>query len=80
MAVIKTHVIETRRCKACGLCVANCPKKILGLGKEINEQGYNYVVQLDPDKCIKCNICGVVCPDIAIGVVVEKTQPVMATA
>lgn len=72
MAAKKTHVIDTRRCKSCGLCVAACPKQVLAIGKEINEQGYNYVTQAHPDKCILCNICGIVCPDIAIGVVAEK--------
>ena len=65
----KVHVIESRRCKSCGLCVAVCPKKVLEIGSELNEQGYNYVVQARPEDCIKCNLCGVVCPDIALGVV-----------
>ena len=67
----KTHVIDARRCKACGLCVDKCPKKVLEIGKEINGQGYNYVVQAAPEKCVNCDICGIVCPDMAIGVVTE---------
>ena len=72
MAVTKTHVIDSRRCKSCELCVASCPKKVLAIGKEINEQGYNHVIQAHPENCVKCNICGIVCPDMAIGVVIEK--------
>ena len=68
----KTHVIDARRCKSRGLCVDACPKQVLAIGKEINEQGYNYVERVQPDKCVRCNICGIVCPDIAIGVVVEN--------
>ncbi len=68
----KTHIIDTRRCKSCGLCVDACPKQVLAIGTEINGQGYNYVERVQPDKCIRCNICGIVCPDIAIGVVVEN--------
>lgn len=68
----KTHVIDARRCKSCGLCVDACPKKVLAIGTEINGQGYNYVQQIHPEDCIRCNICGLVCPDVAIGVVVEK--------
>ena len=68
----RTHVIESRRCKSCEVCVAACPKQVLAIGKEINEQGYNYVTQAHPENCILCNICGVVCPDVAIGVVMEK--------
>ncbi|WP_243545677.1 4Fe-4S binding protein [Pseudodesulfovibrio tunisiensis] len=68
----KHHVIDTRRCKACGLCVDNCPKGVLAIGEKINGQGYNYVVRANPDKCVLCDICGTICPDMAIGVVVEK--------
>ncbi len=73
MAKSKIHVIETRRCKSCGLCVAACPKKVLEIGTELNEQGYNYVIQAHPENCIKCNLCGVVCPDIALGVVEQAS-------
>jgi 2-oxoglutarate ferredoxin oxidoreductase subunit delta len=51
--------------------VDNCPKDVLALGSTINAQGYNYVYQKNPDKCVLCDICGIVCPDVAIGVVVE---------
>lgn len=71
MSKVKVHVIDARRCKSCGLCVDSCPKKVLAIGPEINGQGYNYVMQAHPENCIKCNICGIVCPDIAIGVIVE---------
>ena len=67
----KHHVIDTRRCKACGLCVDKCPKNVLSMGSAINSQGYNYVVQENPDNCVLCDICGIVCPDMAIGVVTE---------
>ncbi len=68
----KTHVIDERRCKSCGLCVDVCPKKVLVIGKKINIQGYNPVEQATPENCINCDICGIMCPDMAIGVVVEK--------
>ncbi len=65
----KLHLIETGRCKACGLCVAACPKQTLGIGSSLNHQGYTFVTQVAPEKCVKCNICRVVCPDVAIGVI-----------
>ncbi|MCG8532982.1 MAG: 4Fe-4S binding protein [Desulfovibrionales bacterium] len=68
----KHHVIDARRCKACGLCVEKCPKDALAIGTEINAQGYNYVVQAHPENCVKCDICGITCPDMAIGVVLSK--------
>lgn len=65
----KLHLIEGSRCKSCGLCVSACPKQTLGIGSNLNHQGYAYVVQVAPEKCVKCNICRVVCPDVAIGVI-----------
>lgn len=65
----KTHVIDARRCKSCGLCVEACPKGVLAIGQGINGQGYNYVERKNPGACVLCNICGLVCPDVAIGVV-----------
>lgn len=65
----KVHLIETVRCKSCGLCVTACPKQTLGIGSTLNAQGYAYVMQVTPEKCVKCNICRIVCPDVAIGVI-----------
>ena len=62
MSKTKTHVIDARRCKSCGLCVDACPKGVLAIGTEINGQGYNYIERVHPEKCVLCNICGVVCP------------------
>ncbi|SKA71433.1 2-oxoglutarate ferredoxin oxidoreductase subunit delta [Paucidesulfovibrio gracilis DSM 16080] len=68
----KRHIIDAKRCKSCELCVDNCPKGVLALGTAINASGYNYVYQANPDKCVLCDICGIVCPDMAIGVVVDN--------
>ncbi len=64
----KLYIAEFR-CKSCGLCVAACPKQTLAIGQTLNAQGYAYVEQIAPEKCIRCNICRVVCPDVAIGVI-----------
>ena len=47
------------------------PRGVLAIGTEINGQGYNYIERAHPEKCVLCNICGVVCPDVAVGVVEE---------
>lgn len=67
----KIHVIDAPRCKSCGLCVETCPKKVLAIGTSINGQGYAYVEQTRPADCILCGLCGIICPDVAIGVVEE---------
>ncbi len=65
----KNLCIAVERCKSCGLCVASCPKEVLQIGTQLNAQGYAYVEQKNAENCIKCNICRIVCPDVAIGVV-----------
>lgn len=47
-------------CKGCGICVAFCPKQVLGYDDE------GKVAMLDRDNCIKCGQCEMRCPDFAI--------------
>ena len=58
--------IDKEFCKACGLCVAFCPQKLLFIGKEFNSAGYVYAQQKDSEKCTGCAICAQMCPDRAI--------------
>ena len=54
--------INRARCKECGLCIHNCPKKCISKSTELNDAGY-YPVQIDDEACIGCGICYTVCPD-----------------
>ena len=60
--------VATERCKGCGLCIMNCPKKIIQIGNNINSNGYFIAEQIDNQKCTGCALCAVVCPDVAITV------------
>ncbi len=56
--------ILEERCKGCGLCIAFCPKKILGFSNKRNAQGYKVIAFLNKDTCNKCGICFLMCPDV----------------
>ena len=55
-------------CKGCGICVAFCPKEVLG----IDEEGYPSVKDLDA--CTGCGWCEIRCPDFAITVETRRKR------
>ncbi len=61
-------VIDKERCKGCGLCIENCPRKILEMGTDINSFGAYYTTCVDKSQCIACGACALMCPDAAIDV------------
>ncbi len=63
-----THQINRQWCKGCGICVAFCPKEVLGIDRE------EKVVLLKKEECIGCRVCEYRCPDLAIEVIVEKND------
>ncbi len=63
---MKKVVIKEEICKGCGLCVNFCPKKILAISKRLNTKGRHPAEVTDPEKCIGCKSCALMCPDVAI--------------
>lgn len=60
-------VIDKNKCKACYLCINECPKKLLKIGDETNSLGNHIVEFVDPKKeCLGCAMCATRCPDLAI--------------
>ena len=49
-------------CKACGICIAFCPKQII----KASRAGKPFIEE--EDKCIGCRFCEIHCPDFAINV------------
>ncbi len=61
--------ISREGCKGCELCVRFCPVKCLALNtNDTNTFGLHFAYQAEPDKCIACASCAVICPDAAITV------------
>lgn len=67
-------IIDTNRCKGCGLCVVACPTHTLALtSKEVNHKGYAFCEEVN-DTCIGCASCAIVCPDGCISVFKAKEE------
>ncbi|MDO4586290.1 MAG: 4Fe-4S dicluster domain-containing protein [Planctomycetia bacterium] len=55
--------INGENCKACGLCIAHCPKKVLIRGEHINSMGYEATIIASPEDCTGCGLCFYSCPE-----------------
>ena len=66
MATVK---FNEELCKACNLCIAACPKKIVALATDrINSKGFQPATVTDLSACIGCAFCAIMCPDVVITV------------
>lgn len=50
-------------CKGCGICIEFCPKDVI----DWDEDGRAYPFR--PDRCISCELCERMCPDLAVQLV-----------
>jgi len=69
-------VIDDKRCKGCGICVAVCPKETLRIQENYNPTGYYYPAQVPDAECTGCGACVKLCPDFAVTVyeIVDKAS------
>ncbi|MFH2012659.1 MAG: 4Fe-4S binding protein [Pseudomonadota bacterium] len=61
----KVSIIE-ERCKGCSFCVEYCPRNVLKMSEHYNKKGYHPPYVKNPDDCLNCNFCEVICPEFAI--------------
>ncbi len=60
-------VIDGIKCKACYLCIKECPKNLLRVSDKTNKLGNKIVEFYDPNnECLGCAMCAMRCPDLAI--------------
>jgi 2-oxoglutarate ferredoxin oxidoreductase subunit delta len=67
----RIHVIR-ELCKGCSFCVEYCPRKVLELSDTYNKKGYHPPIASNPDACVSCGLCELICPEFAIYVKPEE--------
>ena len=60
-------IIDTERCKGCGLCVTVCPKNGIIISNRSNKAGYFPAQAVNCD-CTGCAMCAIICPEAIIEV------------
>ncbi|MFH1717955.1 MAG: ferredoxin family protein [Planctomycetota bacterium] len=60
-------IINTERCKGCGLCVGICPKQVIVISRTSNSNGF-FPAQTDNSGCTGCAMCAIMCPEAIIEV------------
>lgn len=63
-------IIDTERCKGCGLCISVCPKNNIHVSEQSNKSGY-FPAECDGD-CTGCAVCAIMCPEAVIEVLIEE--------
>jgi len=66
--VLKELLIDRNWCKGCRICVHFCPKEVLDL------DGEDKAIVSRPRDCTACGLCALLCPDLAITVVIEEQK------
>ncbi|MDD4456477.1 MAG: ferredoxin family protein [Syntrophotalea acetylenica] len=60
--------IDIQKCKGCGLCTIACPRDLIKLDENLDDDIFSVAVFLEGGHCYGCAFCASVCPDLAIKV------------
>ena len=58
--------IDYRICKGCQLCIYFCPKSVFEINEKVNNKGFVVPEIVNEKNCIKCKLCELTCPELAI--------------
>lgn len=58
--------VDGEICKGCGLCIHYCPRGVFEMSGTLNKKGFAIASPEHPEKCTKCKMCEINCPDFAI--------------
>lgn len=70
----KVRIIADR-CKGCGFCIEFCPLDVLALSEEYNVKGYHPPFLAQPELCVRCGLCEMICPEFAVYVLRDEERP-----
>ena len=60
--------IDKELCKGCNICTEFCPLKVYKQSDELDKKGVRLPIPKHEEKCAKCGLCAIMCPDQAIRV------------
>lgn len=66
--------ISDDKCKGCKFCIEYCPCDVLELSEKFNALGYHSPYVKNPDACLNCGLCQLLCPEFAIWVTLKKDE------
>lgn len=69
MAKIK---LNQNWCKGCGLCIEICPKNVYDRESNVSPKGFRGIKIKNPEACNQCELCELLCPDLAITIQKDK--------
>ena len=61
-------IIDSKRCKGCGLCIPVCPKNHIRMSEQADPRGIRTANIVEKHDCTGCRFCYMMCPDTAITV------------
>ncbi|MCL2687222.1 MAG: ferredoxin family protein [Methanobrevibacter sp.] len=72
--------IDSELCKGCDICIEFCPKDVFIRSSKANKKGVYLPIFENEEKCNKCHLCELSCPDQAVTVYGEDTNDVNNTS